>query len=602
MKVERIFDLLQGYRTHYRMNDALAGKVNGEWKKVSSTDYVERAEDFACGLLALGYKKGDKIAMVFNNRPEWNIIDMGMAQIGVISVPIHTTFGCSKYITILEHCEPKAIIVSDKILLQKMKSGIAKVSSIEQVYTFVQNNPASWTEIISLGQQNKQKYFPELEKIRDSIKPDDILTLAYTLGTIGQPKGVMLSHRNIVSNFLATAVRNPLGFGKRALSFLPLSHVYERMMNYHYQYLGISIYYAENAGSLMANMKEVRPHIFNTVPFFLEKFFDKLMGHGKDLRLRDKIVFFWAVNRVGMRYNPGSRPKWNIFYRFSLWLSRKLVFKKWRDAFGGKIRYIISGGSPLQERLTRIYGAAGIIICEGYGLTETSPVISVSNPLRNKVKPGTVGVVLDDVQIRFAADGELLCKGPNVMQGYYHDSEETSHVIDKDGWFHTGDVGELVDGEYLVILDRKRDIFKLAYGSVIMPQPLERKLRESLFIDHVMLVGEGKDYVAAIVSPNFTFLHKWASLHKIDFSSNEDLIQQQDVYYRFVAEIDDFNDKLPLSNQIKRFCLVGDEWTPQTEELSPAFKLRRHYIINKYKKEIKALYRDPVEMPFFTGD
>ena len=592
MKVERIFDLLQGYRTHYRMNDALAGKVNGEWKKVSSAEYVERAEDFACGLLALGYKKGDKIALVFNNRPEWNIIDMGMAQIGVISVPIHTTFGCGKYITILEHCEPKAIIVSDKILLQKMKSGISKVSSIEQVYTFVQKDPASWTEILSLGKQNRHKYLPELEKIRDSIKPDDILTLVYTLGTIGQPKGVMLSHRNIVSNFLATAVRNPLGFGKRALSFLPLSHVYERMMNYHYQYLGIGIYYAENVGSLMANMKEVRPHIFNTVPFFLEKFFDKLMGHGKDLRLRDKIVFFWAVNRVGMRYDPGSRPKWNIFYRFSLWLARKLVFKKWRDAFGGKIRYIISGGSPLQERLTRIYGAAGVLICEGYGLTETSPVISVSNPLRNEIKPGTVGVVLDDVQVRFASDGELLCKGPNVMQGYYRDPEETSLVIDKDGWFHTGDVGELTDGKYLVILDRKRDIFKLADSSVIMPQLLERKLRESLFIDHAMLVGDGKKYVAAIISPNFTFLHKWASLHKIDFSSNDDLIQQSDVYYRFAAEIDDFNDKLPLSSQIKRFCLVGDEWTPQTEELSPAFKLRRHYIAGKYKKEIKTLYSD----------
>ncbi len=590
MKVERIFDLLQGYKTRYRMNDALVSKQNGKWVKISSREYVERAEEAACGLLALGYQKGDRIALISNNRPEWNILDMAMAQIGVVSVPIHSSFGCAQHLIVLKHCEPRSLFVSDKILLQLLKPKLRTVSSIEHLYTFAEDEPDSFSEILRIGREQKEQLLPKLEEIKASIEPDDLLTLVYTLGTTGEPKGVMLSHRNLVSNFLGTAARNPLGYGKRALSFLPLSHVYERMMNYHYQYLGIGIYYAENVGSILKNMKEVKPHIFNTVPRFIERFFDELLGRGKDLRLRNKLVFYWAVNRVGMRYDPGNKRRWHIPFRFSLWMARKFVFKKWREAFGGRLRYIVSGGSPLQERLTRVYGAAGITICEGYGLTETSPVIAVSNPVRHEIRPGTVGVPLDDMEIRFADDGELLCRGPNVMLGYYRDPVRTARVIDKEGWFHTGDVGRLIDGRYLEILDRKRDIFTLDSGDRIMPQVIERKLRESLFIDQVMIVGCDKPFVSAIISPNLTFLQKWALHHKMEFSGNADLIRNPLVNDRYASELDSYNELFEPAWQIHRFCLIDDEWTPQTGELSPAFKLRRRFIVEKYKKEISEFY------------
>ena len=596
MKVERIFDLLQGYRTRFRMNDALASKQNGEWVKISSREYVDRAEEVACGLLALGYQKGDRIALITNNRPEWNILDMAMAQIGVVSVPIHSSFGCAQHVTVLKHCEPRSLFVSDKILLQVLKPRLSAVPSIEHVYTFGDNDPDSWAEILRLGREQKSQLMPRLEAIRDSILPDDLLTLVYTLGTTGIPKGVMLSHKNLVSNFLGTAARNPLGFGKRALSFLPLSHVYERMMNYHYQYLGIGIYYAENVGSILKNMKEVKPHIFNTVPRFIERFFDELLGRGKDLRLRNKLIFFWAVNRVGMQYDPGNKRLWNLPFRFSLWMARKFVFSKWREAFGGKLRYIVSGGSPLQERLTRVYGAAGIMVCEGYGLTETSPVISVSNPVRHEIRPGTVGVPLDNVEIRFLDDGELLCRGPNVMLGYYRDPVRSSKVIDKEGWFHTGDVGKLVDGKYLVILDRKRDIFLLGNGARVMPQLIERKLRESLFIDQVMVVGRDKPFVSAVISPNLTFLQKWALHHKMEFSGNADLLRNPLVNERYASELDSYNELFEPAWQIKRFYLIDDEWTPQTGELSPAFKLRRRFIANKYREEISEFYKEDKEV------
>lgn len=590
MKVERIFDLLQGYKTRYRMNDALVSKQNGKWVKISSREYVERAEEAACGLLALGYQKGDRIALISNNRPEWNILDMAMAQIGVVSVPIHSSFGCAQHLIVLKHCEPRSLFVSDKILLQLLKPKLRTVSSIEHLYTFAEDEPDSFSEILRIGREQKEQLLPKLEEIKASIEPDDLLTLVYTLGTTGESKGVMLSHRNLVSNFLGTAARNPLGYGKRALSFLPLSHVYERMMNYHYQYLGIGIYYAENVGSILKNMKEVKPHIFNTVPRFIERFFDELLGRGKDLRLRNKLVFYWAVNRVGMRYDPGNKRRWHIPFRFSLWMARKFVFKKWREAFGGRLRYIVSGGSPLQERLTRVYGAAGITICEGYGLTETSPVIAVSNPVRHEIRPGTVGVPLDDMEIRFADDGELLCRGPNVMLGYYRDPVRTARVIDKEGWFHTGDVGRLIDGRYLEILDRKRDIFTLDSGDRIMPQVIERKLRESLFIDQVMIVGCDKPFVSAIISPNLTFLQKWALHHKMEFSGNADLIRNPLVNDRYASELDSYNELFEPAWQIHRFCLIDDEWTPQTGELSPAFKLRRRFIVEKYKKEISEFY------------
>ncbi len=587
MEVTRTFDLLERYDQLFVKPDVLAGKKDGEWVKYSSNDYIEYAMNFACGLLSLGFSKGDKIVTVSTNRPEWNFIDMGMALIGVIHVPVYPTIGPEEYRYILNHCDAQTIILSDKLLLNKIKPVLAEVPAISRVYTFNQiEGELNWIEIVESGKSRRDEFQGRVKEIAASITPDDVVTLIYTSGTTGTPKGVMLTHLNLVSNFIATSRVQPLNHSHKVLSFLPLCHVYERMMNYHFQYLGISIYYAENMGTIPQNLKEIKADGFNSVPRLLEKIFDKLVTTGKDLSGIKKTIFFWAMN-LALNYNLSGRSWW---YDMQHRLADRLIFSKWREALGGEVKVIVSGGSALQPRLARLFWAAGMKVMEGYGLTETAPVIAVSHAEYPNLKFGTVGPVLDGVQVSFDEDGEILVKGPNVMKGYYKDPTSTALVIDEQGWFHTGDVGVLEDGRFLKITDRKKEMFKLSAGKYIAPQGIENKFKESIFIEQIMVIGENEKFASALISPNFNQLHFWASKHKIHFRDNEELVNHPDVMKRYSIEVEKVNKNLGAHENIKRFRLVCEEWSPQTGELSPTLKLKRNVIMRKYSDIVEEIY------------
>ncbi len=588
MEVTRTFDILDLYREKNIKDDALAGKEDGVWVKYSSARYVEIASQMSYGLLAFGLKKGDRIATISNNRPEWNFVDMGMSQAGFIHVPIYPTISTEEYTYILNHAEPSLIFISDKMLFEKISPICEKIASIKAIFTFNQvEGSRNWKELLELGKKNEEKYRDELVSIKNSIKPEDMVTILYTSGTTGFPKGVMLTHDNLISNVKASVGVHPLDFRHRALSFLPISHVYERMLNYHFQYKGISIYYAESMATIAPNAQEIKPDLFSTVPRLLEGIYDKIIGKGKDLSFPKKQIFFWAVN-LGLRFEHNRKNGW--WYHVRLKIADKLIFSKWRAVLGGNVQIMVSGAASLQPRLIRIFWAAGIKILEGYGLTETSPVIAVNNLTTNEIIFGTVGPAVDRVQVRIAEDGEILCKGPNVMIGYYKEPGLTREAIDADGWFHTGDVGTLIDNKYLKITDRKKEIFKLSSGKYIAPQVIENKLKESFFIQQVMVVGENEKFASAIISPNFPFLHEWASRHEIKFNDNEELIDLKQVIDRFQREVNNVNKFLGDHEKIKRIRLVKDEWTANTGELSPTLKLKRKPLYEKYEQILKEIY------------
>ncbi len=587
MDVKRIFDLLERHVADYNKSDALAGKKDGEWVLYSSKEYLQYANLFSYGLLAMGLTKGDIIATVTNNRPEWNFVDMGMSQAGLVHLPIYPTISIADYRYILNHAKPKLVIVSDITLYNKIKPLVKEIEPIDDIYTFnLIEGAGNWTDIIELGKSQEKKYEEKLIKLKESIHPEDLATIIYTSGTTGNPKGVMLSHHNLVSNFKAHANIHSFGKEARTVSFLPLSHVFERCINYHYQYKGISIYYAENMGTIVDNMQEIKPNLFITVPRVIEKAYDKIIAKGKDLSFIKKRIFFWAVN-LGLQYKLEGNSLW---YRLRLKIADKLIFKKWRQVFGGNVEVIVSGGAALQTRLSRIFWAAGLPIGEGYGLTETSPVISASNFVTGEIKFGTVGPLMDNVQVKIAEDNEILCNGPSIMMGYYKEPGLTREVIDKDGWFHTGDVGVLEDGKYLKITDRKKEMFKLASGKYIAPQVIENKMKESFFIEQAMVIGENQKYASALISPNFSFLHDWCSRYKIHYRDNEELISIPQVIARFQKEINIINQSLGQTEHIKRFRLVHEEWSPLTGELSPTLKLKRNVIQEKYAGLIDEIY------------
>ena len=588
--ITRTFDILEQYRTQFRLDDALACKVAGKWIKYSSDDYVNYANKISSGLLALGFKKGDRIAMISNNRPEWNFLEMGMSQIGVVSVPIYPTISLEEYQFILNHAAPRMLVVSDKLLLEKLRPLFENSPTIELVYTF--NNIEgvnNWKELAHQGHDRLEEFLPQIQQIKETITPDDLLTLIYTSGTTGTPKGVMLSHNNLVSNFVSTGERNPLNksTGIRALSFLPISHIYERMMNYHFQHLGFSVYYAESLGAIMDNIKDVKPHIFNTVPRLLERIYIGIIGKGKELKGIKRKIFDDAIN-VGVKYNP--RRKSNILYRIRLAIARKLVYSKWLEVLGGQVRIIVSGGASLQTRLANLFNAAGIDLLEGYGLTETSPVIAVSDLRRGRPKPGTVGPVLEHFNVKIADDGEILCKGPSVMLGYYKNPELTAEVIDSEGFFHTGDVGFFDENDFLTVSDRKKEIFKLSNGKYVLPQVIENKMKEIMFVDQAFVIGENEKFASALISPNFTQLHKWCFEREIKFADNKEIIQLPEVLELFQQEVNLVNKQISSAEQIKRFRLVTDEWSPQTGELSQTLKLKRQRLSAKYIKVINEIY------------
>ncbi|MFW6371094.1 MAG: AMP-dependent synthetase/ligase, partial [Bacteroidota bacterium] len=563
-------------------------KRNGEWITFSSQEYVKNANLVSYGLLAMGLKKGDMVATISNNRPEWNFVDMGMSQIGVVHVPIYPTISREDYSYILDHCQPKILIISDKLLLAKIKPVFEELKKINHLFTFNEiDGERNWAEIVELGEKNEEKYRVEVEKIKAGIKPDEMATLIYTSGTTGNPKGVMLSHKNIMTNARSAGSIHPFNQNHRTLSFLPLCHVFERMVNYHFQSKGISIYYAENLGTIADNLKEIKPHVFISVPRLIERVFDRIVGIGKDLPGIKKRIFFWALN-LGHKFDYNK--KHSSIYRSQLNLARKLVFKKWQEALGGNCGLIIVGGAALQPRLSRVFGAAGVPVLEGYGLTETSPVIAANNIVTGDIMVGTVGPLFEDVEVKIASDGEILCKGPNIMLGYYKEPELTKETIDEDGWLHTGDIGIMIDNKYLKITDRKKEMFKLSSGKYIAPQVIENKFKESFFIEQLMVVGENQKFASALISPNFPFLHNWASIHKVKFRDNEELINNPVVIARFQKEVSNMNKQLGQTEHIKRFRLVKEEWTPQTGELSPTLKLRRKVLHDKYADILNEIY------------
>ncbi len=588
MEITRSFDLLDQIGQKYAdKEDMLAGIENGEWKKYSSKEYVDNAHKIAYGLLALGLKKGDKIATISNNRPEWNFTDMGMAMIGVVQVPIYPTISTEEYDYILGHAEPKLIFLSDKGLLEKITPIAKKNKSVSDIYTYNKLEGAKhWKEIRDLGAKNKEKYEKELKKIKDSIQPSELLSILYTSGTTGKPKGVMLSHANLVSNALAASDHIGYGPEHRALSFLPISHVYERMVCYLYHLKGLSIYYAENLGTIARDAQSMRPHIFTAVPRLIEGVYDKIIGKGKDLTGIKKTIFFWAV-KLGHKFDPEKKN--GGFYGFKLKIADKLIFSKWRASLGD-CTTMITGSAAIQPRLVRVFWAAGIELYEGYGLTETSPVLSVANQITKEAKIGSAGIIIKDVDLKIADDGEIIAKGPNVMMGYYKDPEMTKEVIDEEGYFHTGDIGKIVDGKWLMITDRKKEIFKLSSGKYIAPQAIENKFKESMFIEQLMVIGENQKFASAIIAPNFHFLHNWAGRHDFKFRDNKELIQDKRVIDRIQKEVMGLNKQLGQTEQIKRFKLVCEDWTPAEGFMSPTMKLKRKVLAEKYAYLIDEIF------------
>jgi len=587
MEVTRTFDLVDlGCKVCPR-EVMFGGKHGSGWVTYSTEAVRELTDLFSCGMMALGYSRGDHIATITPNKAEWNIVDHGLAQAGMIHVPVYPTIGNEEYSHILDHSGVKAVIVGNKQIYNKISSVVSRIPAIRALYSIDPvNGLMTFDDIIEEGRKNREKYMGELAAIRDSIKPSDMVTIIYTSGTTGNPKGVMLSHNNLVTNAISTSAAHEFGLGYRALSFLPLCHVYERMMNYHFQYKGTSIYYLENMGIIADTMREIRPHIANTVPRLLEKIYDNIINKGKNLPWLKKQIFFWAVD-LGLKFRIAGNTR---FYKFRLGIARKLVFNKWKEALGGELRILISGGAALQSRLERIYWAAGIPVLQGYGLTETSPVIAVNPHRIPDIRFETVGPVLDGVQVKIADDGEILCKGPNVMLGYYREPEMTAEVIDTEGYFHTGDIGRIEEGRFLRITDRKKEMFKLSAGKYISPQVIENRLKESLFIEQAMVIGENEKFASALISPNFAFLHDWCSMHHIQYRDNADLVEIPEVIERFAREVREVNKSLGEFEQIKRFRLVTEEWTPQTGELSPTLKLRRNILADRYRQIINEIY------------
>ncbi len=589
-KITRTFDILTNAEEKYNYDDFISIKRNGKWESFSTAEYRKQVDKFSLGLLAMDFKKGDKIATVMNNRPEWNFIDFGMSQIGCVHVNVYPTISETEYRHILSHSDAKILIVANSELYEKLKPVFDDTDNLKEIYTIDEvEGVKNWKEIGQLGITKEKELRSLLEKRRDDVQPDDLLTLIYTSGTTGLSKGVMLTHKNVVSNLLMVfRFTDYLKPGDKALSFLPLSHVLERTGNYFWQAKGLRIYYAESIDTIGENMKEIKVNTFITVPRVFEKVYDKIINKGRELPGLKKAIFFWAV-KVGDKYDPDPKKR-SAWYNWKLSLANKLIFSKWREALGGELKGVISGGAALQPRLARIFWAAQIIVQEGYGLTETSPVISANMPYFPGVKFGSVGVVPEEIDIKIAEDGEILEKGDNLMKGYYKNPELTKKAIDEEGWFHTGDIGELDENRILTITDRKKEIFKLSGGKYVAPQQIENKFKESQFIDQIMVIGENEKFTAALIVPDFVFLHNWCFIHKVKFEDNTDLIKHPKIIARYQEEIDKYNEQLGQVSKIKVFKLVSESWTPESGDLSPTQKLKRKVLMKKYNHLVEEIY------------
>ena len=586
--VTRIFDIPRHQLKHYNLEKALITKYDGQWKSISTTEYIEQANAISRGLLRLGVQPHDKIAVITtNNRTEWNVMDIGILQIGAQNTPIYPTISENDYKYILNHSGSIYCFVSDKDVLAKVNA-IKDNTSLKAVYTFDNiTNEKNWKDILALGKDTSNQ--DEVESRMAAVKPDDLATLIYTSGTTGKPKGVMLSHNNLVSNVLDSQKRVPFENGKSiALSFLPVCHVFERMILYLYQYCGVEIYFAESIEKMSDNLKEVKPNVMTAVPRLYEKVYDKIVAKGSELKGIKRKIFFWAVE-LGLKYEPYGANGW--WYETQLKLARKLIFSKWQEGLGGNLDLMVSGSAALQPRLTRTFAAAGMPIMEGYGLTETSPVISVNDVRDGGFKVGTVGRPIDNVEVKIAADGEIMVKGPNVMLGYFNEPEQTKAVM-TDDYLHTGDIGEIDDEGFLKITDRKKEMFKTSGGKYVAPALIENELKQSRFIEQVMVIGEGEKMPAALIQPDFEFLKAWIIYKEKDIELDKNSILNSEVVRaRIQQEIDKANAHFGKWEQIKQFQLTPDIWSIEGGHLTPTMKMKRKVIKEMYKDLIEKIYR-----------
>ena len=588
MEINRVFDLLPHFLTNNARPDALVAKENGTWKKYSTADFIDYVDHLTYGLSNIGINKDDKIAIISNNRPEWNFADYASQQCGAISVPIYPTISLHDLIFILNDAQVKLVFVSSVELYEKVKEASKQAPSVKFIYSFNEIKEVDyWKELYNNGKSNPAK--DKIAQIKSTIGNGDLLTILYTSGTTGTPKGVMLSHNNLLSNSFATQNLAPFQKHWTALSFLPLNHVYERMLNTLYIYLGLGIYYAESLETIGDNLKELKPQVFATVPRLLEKVYDKIVAKGHEQTGIKKTLFFWALD-LGLRYELQGANGW--WYEFQLSIANKLVFSKWREALGGNVQAAVSGGAALQPRLAKVFNAAKIMVLEGYGLTETSPVVAVNSFKPKGIKFGTVGDVIDGVTVKIAEDGEILVKGPNVMLGYYNRADATAEVMDAEGWFHTGDIGTFIENRYLKITDRKKEIFKTSGGKYIAPIMIENKLKESPFIEQALVVGENQKYAAALIVPAFVALKDWCTKNNISFTSNEDLITKKEVIALIDHDIAESNKTLAPYETIKRVTLLSREWTIENGEMTPKLSLKRKVIMEVNKQVVEKLFSE----------
>lgn len=582
---KKLYDLIDNYNKEYKKDIMVAGRSKDGWKTYSTDDFIEIVDNISKGLLAKGIEKGDRVAIMSGNRPEWNFIDFACNQLGIATVPLYPTLSNQDLIYILNDAGAKMLFVSNEELSKKADHALKENNQDLPLYTFDDiDGRSSYKEVLELGKQQQT----DLQPLRDAVQFEDLLTLIYTSGTTGKPKGVFLTHKNLISNVEACFHLVTPEY-KKALSFLPLCHIFERMVVYLYFSKGVQIYYAENLDNIVVDINDVKPDLFTTVPRVLEKVYDKVVEKGKNLTGVKKSLFFWALN-LGLRY---QEPKKNSgFYNFQLGIARKLIFSKWKDALGGNIKLIISGGAALQERLARVFWAADIKVLEGYGLTETSPVIAVNSWKEEDVKFGTVGRVLNNLDVKIAKDGEILVKGPSVTSGYYKNDEATKETIDTDGYLHTGDIGELTSDGFLRITDRKKEMFKTAGGKYVAPQVLENKLMESTLIAQVMVIGENQRFPAALIVPAFEELEKYCNHKGIPYGSKEEAIKQPEVLSKYEQIISQSMSNFGHWEQVKKFKLLSKEWTIDAGELTPKLSLKRKVIMQRNEDTIKQIYTE----------
>lgn len=590
--ISRLFDFPYYQLEKNNIPNCLVTKNNGVWIATSTKEYLEKANTISRALLRLGVNKNDKIAIISSsNRTEWNIMDIGVLQIGAQNVPIYPTISEVDYEYILNHSEATFCFVSDADILEKINLIKSNLKYIKEVYSFdLVTNCKNWEELLELGKDESNQ--DVVEDRKKNVKPEELATIIYTSGTTGKPKGVMLSHNNIVSNVLDSASRIPFEEGTSvALSFLPICHIFERVILYIYQYYSVSIFFAESIEKVSDNIKEVKPTVFTVVPRLLEKVYDKIYAKGSELKGIKKILFFWAV-KLGLRYEPYLANGW--WYEFQLKIARKLIFSKWREGLGGNLTVMVCGSAALQARLARIFAAAEMPVMEGYGLTETSPVISVSDVRDKGFKIGTVGKIITNVDVKIANDGEILCKGSNVMMGYYKDKNLTNEVI-KDSYFHTGDIGEIDSEGFLKITDRKKEMFKTSGGKYIAPQLIESAMKQSNFIEQIMVIGDGEKMPAAFIQPNFDFVKEWAKRHQLSIGeSNHEICNNKEIKNRIQNEIEIINEKFGNWEKIKRFELTPFVWSIAGGELTPTLKLKRKMVMEKYKDLYHKIYTQTI--------